>query len=323
MKKLLYVVIPNWNGADLLAGCLNSLKNQTFEHKVIVVDNGSVDNSVELLEKDFPEVILLKNPKNLGFAGGVNTGIRYALENNADYIALFNNDALAEPDWLEKLVNAMEADDKIGITTCKLMRDDKKHFDSTGDFYSTWGMPFPRDRNREDTGQRDAKESVFGATGGASLYRADMLREIGIFDETFFAYYEDVDISFRARLAGWDIIYEPSSVVYHQVSATSSKHGNLSRLHSTKNFFILYVKNMPLSLFFKYLPFFIYQAIRLAGSSTLKGKPHIWLKGFLMFLIKLPVVLKNRWEIQKSRKISPQKIDKLLYKGRPPQIPSI
>src|SRR5207253_2984925 len=144
-------------------------------------------------------------------------------------IALFNNDAVADKNWLQSLVNTMSANSEVGIATSKLLLEDKKHIDSTGDFYSIWGMPLPRGRNQLDNGQFDKPEEVFGATGGASLYRAKMLNEIGLFDEKFFAYYEDVDISFRARLAGWKVYYQPKAIAYHGLSKTSSRHPNLSR----------------------------------------------------------------------------------------------
>lgn len=318
----IFVVIPNWNGADLLADCLDSLKTQTQEHTAIVVDNGSVDNSIELIEANYPDVVLLKNSKNLGFAGGVNTGIRYALESKADAIALFNNDAVADKDWLKNLVHAITTTN-AGIVTCKLMRSDKKYFDSTGDFYSVYGIGFPRGRNQEDSGQYDQAEEVFGASGGASLYSAKMLKKIGLFDERFFAYFEDVDISFRAQLADWKVLYEPSSVAYHHVSATSSKLGNFSRYHSIKNFLIIYTKNMPAKLYWKYLPKYLYQFMRTTARSTINFQLHIWLKALIVFLAYLPSILKDRFDIQRSRQLSVSEVDALLYKKRPPVIPDL
>lgn len=318
-----FVVIPNWNGADMLADCLRSLEAQTLSHAIIVVDNGSVDDSNEIVERDFKSVVLLKNPENYGFAGGVNTGIRYALENQATYIALFNNDALADKNWLKNLQLTLEKESEAGIATCKLLRSDKVHLDSTGDFYSVWGIPFPRGRNQVDKKQFDSEKYVFAASGGASIYRASMLRSIGIFDERFFAYYEDVDISFRAQLAGWKILYEPKAIAYHEVSATSSKMGDFTRYHSIKNFLILYTKDMPAELYWKYLPVFLYQLLRTTARSFIDGKPHIWLKAIFSFLQYLPSVLKDRRHIQKTRKVDTNYIENILYKSRPPKIPTL
>lgn len=319
----LAVVIPNWNGADMIAECLRSLEKQTQNCDIIVVDNGSIDESVYIIEEMFPDVILLKLHKNTGFAGGVNTGIKYALENNYDAIALFNNDAIADKNWLKELAVQLKNDPKTGIVTGKLLREDRVHFDSTGDYYSTWGIPFPRARNKKDTRQHDTVEPVFGASGGASLYRCEMLQEIGLFDERFFAYFEDVDISFRARLSGWNIIYTSTAVAYHALSATSSKLGDFTRYHSIKNFLMLYTKNMPFSLYWKYFPYFSYQFTRTTVRSLLDGKPHVWLKSIATFLWYLPGILKDRWELQSNRKISVTQAESLLYKGRPPKIPAL
>lgn len=324
MKTKVAVVIPNWNGAEFLAECLKSLDNQTLKPQIIVVDNGSEDASVQIVENRFPKVRLIKNSKNIGFAGGVNVGIRHALEAKTEYIALFNNDAVAESDWLEKLVTAAERKKRTGIVTGKMMRSDRNLIDSTGEQYSVWGMPFPRGRNHKDTDQFDKKQEVFGASGGASLYRVEMLEEIGLFDERFFAYYEDVDISFRAQLAGWKIFYEPKAVAYHHVGATSSKLGSFTRYHSIKNFHLLYWKNMPGILFFKYLPFFWLQGIRLMISSILRGGGLTYFKGLARALLYQPFVfLFDRREIHKNKKVTWREIDELLYHDRPPKIPSL
>ena len=318
-----FVVIPNWNGEDFIADCLSSLKKQTQEHTVVVVENGSIDDSVKIIEKQFPEIVLLKQSMNHGFAGGVNIGIKYALNKKANFVALFNNDAVADKGWLKNLVSQIKNDKKAGIVTSKLLLDDKKHIDSTGDFYSIWGMPFPRGRNHFDKGQYDTTEAVFAASGGASLYRAEMLRDIGLFDEDFFAYYEDVDISFRAQLAGWNVVYEPTAVAYHRLSGTSSKLGSFSRYHATKNFHYLYVKNMPGYLFWKYFILYLLQDLRLSAGSIKHRQLTTHLKAEYEAIRKLPSILKKRRRIQKNRKVSVGQIDKLLYKKRPPKIPKI
>lgn len=318
-----WVVVPNWNGADVITECLNSLSAQDQKHKIVIVDNGSEDGSALLIEKKFPFAILLKQKVNLGFAGGVNVGIRYALDHGAKAVALFNNDAIADKKWLEGLVEGLEKIPEAGIVTGKFMRLDKKHIDSVGECYSIWGVPFPRGRNQLDEAQYDNQELVFSATGGASLYRADLFNDIGLFDERFFAYFEDVDIGFRAQLAGWQVVYEPRAVAYHHVGATASKLGNFARYHSIKNFFICYTKNMPAGLYFKYLPLFTLQSFRWLITSALKGHLLTYLKAFGRFILYLPAVLRDRRTIQGRRKVSPSDIDQLLYHKRPPKIPSI
>lgn len=322
MKKI-YVVIPNWNGADMIAESLLSLQKQSLKASIIVVDNGSVDESVSIIETRFPDVQLIKLPQNTGFAGGVNTGIRAALEQGAEAVALFNNDAAADQDWLKQLVDTMDSDQKIGIVSCKQLRTDKKHIDSTGDFYSVWGMPFPRGRNQADTGQFDQTEALFSAPAGATLYRAELFKDIGLFDEEFFAYYEDVDMSFRAQLAGWKIMYQPRAEVYHAVSATGSKLGSFTRYHATKNFYLLYAKNMPGSLYWKYLPHFTLQALRLCASSLIKGGGWAFVRGTAKAFWLTPHIIRERRNIQKKRTVSLEHINHQLYKHRPPRIPTL
>lgn len=317
------VVVPNWNGADLISDCLSSLESQTQRVNVIVVDNGSTDESVNLIKNKFPKVILLQNSKNLGFSGGVNVGIKYALAEGYDGVALFNNDAVADKEWLKHLVATMEQNATYGIVTGKLLRMKGQYLDSTGQNYTIWGAPFPRGRNQKDTGQFDTQTMVFGATGGATLYRANMLKEIGIFDERFFAYYEDDDLSFRARLSGWEVIYDPRAVAYHHVSATAAKLGKFTRYHATKNLMMTYLKNMPGLLFWKYLPLFIIWVILLAISSILRGGVLAYLKGFGQVLLNLPGLIHDRHRIQKQRKVPLKAIDQLLTRSFPPRFPKI
>lgn len=318
-----YVIVLNWNGIDMIEECLDSLLKQTYKSEVVVIDNGSIDGSVELLEKKYPEIHLVKEDINHGFAGGVNIGIKLAVEQGADAVALLNNDAVADESWVEKLVDSLNEQPDVGIVTSRLTQMDKKHLDSTGDFYTTWGMPFPRGRNQKAEGAFLKREYIFGASGGASLYRTKMFEDIGVFDETFFAYLEDVDISFRAQLAGWKISYEPSAVAYHHISATSSRMGSFSRYHTVKNFHLLYLKNMPGYLFWKYLPLFILHSVRLGISSTVRGGLLAYLRGWFKALILFPKTLVLRWNIQRKRKVNISYIDSILTHSRPRRIPPV
>lgn len=324
MKTNVTIVIPNWNGADFIAEALTSLQQQTLRHKVIVVDNGSTDNSVSIIRKNFPDVQLLEFADNAGFSGGVNRGIQPALDDGADFIALFNNDATADPKWLAELVSSAEAHPEAGIVTGKLVHMDKKHLDSTGEFYTIWGMPFPRGRNQEDVGQYDALQNVFGGTGGASLYRAEMFKKIGLFDEDFFVYFEDVDISFRAQLAGWKVRFQPSAVAYHRVSATSSRLGNFTRYHSMKNFFLTWQKNMPLPILVICMPLIIVQTARLFATTIIRNRSAILFLKSMFAVAKLtPKTLKKRCTIQRSRTVSLGYIWSVLSKQTPPIIKPI
>lgn len=323
MKLNVVVVIPNWNGADYIGKCLRSLRKQSLKPHIIVVENGSVDDSIAQINAACPEAEILAFADNAGFAGGVNRGIEPAIKGGADYILLFNNDALADKDWVKNLVTAAEEHPEAGIVTGKFMRLDKKHLDSTGDQYSTHAMPFPRGRNQVDKGQYDTPEHVFGATGGASLYRVRMLKEVGLFDEDFFAYFEDVDISFRAQLAGWKVWYQPTAKAYHHVSATSSKLGSFSRYHSTKNCILVYNKNMPGVYFWRYKLWFFVRLARMLVGSLRDHQLGAYLKGLLAGIRLMPSTLRKRHQIQRRRKVSPKYISSLLHQGPPPKIPTL
>ena len=314
------IIVPNWNGEEFLKRCLDSLLNQSVNCSIIVVDNGSKDSSLEILAKYQKKIIVLRQEENLGFAGGVNVGLKYALSNNFTYAALFNNDAIADKNWLEQLLSTAKKS-KAGIVTGKFLRADNKTIDSTGDFYTIWGLPFPRGRNTLDTGQYDQTEPVFGASGGASLYDISMLEDIGLFDEHFFAYYEDVDISFRAQLAGYRVMYSPKALAYHNVGGTSSKLGDFTIYHSAKNFWLLYLKNMPGFLYFKYLPLASFWYVRIFIGRIVRGGLLAFIKGWLKSILLLPKTLLARHKIQKKRHVSISYIDSILIKSRPSRPP--
>lgn len=319
MKMKVAVVIPNWNGADMIVASIKTLQQQSYDHTLIVVDNGSIDNSVALIEESFPGTIILKNTKNLGFAGGVNTGIRYALEKDFDAIALFNNDAQADKDWLKHLVSNLEKYPEVGIVTCKLMDIDKTHFDSTGDIYTTWGIPYPRGRDEPVSNQFDESTWIFGASGGASLYRSSMFREIGLFDEDFFAYYEDVDISFRAQLAGWKVRFEPKAEAYHATSSTGGKIKGFFTYQTMKNYPYVFWKNVPIKLMPVMLPRFLL-AYGIFYLKALLTPNRFWyaIKGHTVFLFHFPKKIMQRRNIMKNRKVSDEYIRSILTWDLPP-----
>ena len=342
MPKSCYVVIPNWNGIDLITECLEALSKQTQPHTVIVVDNGSVDGSNVVVREKFPHVQLLEFSDNAGFAGGVNRGIRPALEQGADYIALLNNDAVADPHWLERLVATMESAPKAGAVAAKILTQDGVRIDSTGDFYSVWGFGFPRGRGEEDRGQYDSprQRDIFAASGGASLFRARCLEQVGLFDERFFAYFEDVDMGFRMRLMGWKVLYEPKATVRHYIGGTSSRidahkktgkagvpkasvsghdrPSKFARYQTVKNFTYLYTKNMPGWLYWKYLPRF-WAAWGMMLVSDVKRKLFVSnMRANWAAWSHLGSVLAERRRIQRARRVSTAQIDAWLYRQLPP-----
>ncbi len=312
------IVIPNWNGKDSLGDCLNALKSQSQPVDVIVVDNGSSDGSAEFIEKNYPDVILLKNARNLGFAGGVNTGIKYSLEHGYDFVALLNNDAVADQKWLEHLVKFLDSHPRVGIVTGKILAADGKHLDSTGDIYTIWGLPFPRGRDELDSGKYDKGPWIFGASGGASLYRAKMLKAVGLFDEDFFAYYEDIDISFRAQLAGWKIAYNPQAMVRHQIGATSVAIKGFAAYQTLKNLPFLMWKNVPWPLLPKVWLRLALAWTTIAASALRRGQFISFFKAVLVGSILWPKKLLERYKIQKNRKVSVVYIKSIITHDLPP-----
>jgi len=317
------IVVLNWNGIEDTILCLEALSRQSYrDFLMVAVDNGSTDNSVEKfkdLEKLYDNKLqTLYNSKNLGFDGGVNTGIRWAIDHDFDYVALFNNDAIADKNWLKELVAAAEKE-KSGITTGLLLHEDGNTIDSTGDYYSIWGMPFPRSRGKKTS---EAPESgyVFGASGGASLYSIPMLTKIGLFDEAFFAYYEDVDISFRAQLAGYKIYYTDKAIAYHKQGATSSKIPGFAVYQTFKNIPLLYAKNVPFSLlvpigirlFVLYWLIFANAVQKGAGWPALKG----WVASIWYFWSSS---VWQRFSIQYRRKVPVSYISSLIWPDLPPE----
>lgn len=312
------VVIPNWNGKDDLPACLDSLLAQSFPCRIIVVENGSVDGSLEFLQQHYPQVTLIVHQKNLGFDGGVNAGIRRSLADNDDYVALFNNDAVADKDWLQHLVADLEANTDAGIATCKLMSIDRSHLDSTGDLYTSWGLPYPRGRGEPVSDKYDDQVQVFGASGGASLYRNSMLQQIGIFDEDFFAYYEDIDISFRAQLAGWKVRFVPAAIAYHQIGATSGKVKGFTTYQTIKNLPWVLYKNAPFTIFWRIFPRFLVAYLSFVAAALARGQMSPVLRGLFMTVIKLPKKTIERWQIQHHRTVSVRYIWSILTHDLPP-----
>lgn len=312
------VVVPNWNGATLLPGCLESLLAQSLPTHVIVVDNGSVDDSLAVLER-YPSVEVIRNPTNLGFAGGVNVGFTAAIEARFSYVAAFNSDAVADPDWLAGLTAVLDQHPEAGVAACKLLNADGTKIDSTGDCYTSWGLPYPRGRHEPDITKYDGDPEIFGASGGASLYRVEMLEEVGLFDEDFFAYFEDVDLSFRIQLAGWKIRYVPEAIAYHQIAGTSRRVTGFATKQQCRNAPLLLLKNVPRRYLLPvgcrfavgYSVNVLWALRHQEGGAALRG-----CGGAAVLAV---CGLSKRWRIQRSRKVSDEYIWSIIEHGLPPR----
>lgn len=243
------VIIPNWNGLRLLRPCLEALRRQTVaDREVIVVENASTDGSREALAAEYPEVRVLAQETNLGFAAGCNAGIRAA---RGRVIALLNNDVEAEPDWLAELLAALERHPRAGAVASRMMSHaDRTLLNAAGDLYRADGTPDSRGVWQAYGPPFDAEVEVFGASGGAVAYRREMLEDVGLFEERFFMWCEDVDLAWRARLAGWKTVYAPRAVVYHHMSATGG--GPLSSYYVGRNTLWVIARNYPGALLRKH-----------------------------------------------------------------------
>lgn len=312
------VVIPNLNGGEDLLSAIKSLVEQTIEAHIIVVDNASTDGSADNALAKFPNIELIRHTKNLGYAGGVNPGLSRAIELGTKYVAPFNDDAVADEQWLEKLIGFLKTHSEYGAVACKVLHADGKTLDSTGDYLTNWGLPYPRGRGEVDTGQYDDKTDIFAASGAASLYRVEALKQVGLLDEDFFAYYEDVDLSFRLQLAGWKVGYVPESRVYHKIGMTSGRIKGFTTLQTLKNEPLLIWKNLPARYLLHVWPRFYLAYALFFGRALTRG--HIWpaIKGVSMAawlsLKKIP----ERHHIQKTRCVSDEYIWSLIVKDLPP-----
>jgi GT2 family glycosyltransferase len=267
--KRVSVIIPNWNGKDLLGPCLESLYRQQFDDfEVILVDNGSNDGSVIFVQQSFPEVTIIGLDENRGFSAAVNAGIAASA---SPYVCLLNNDTEVDPRWLGEIVTALEANPSAGSAASKILfHSDRQTVNSAGDEFSFFGVAYQRRFMRGDAALFSEAEYVFSACGAAALYRRELFEKVGLFDESFFAYQEDVDFGFRLQLAGYRCLFVPGAVVYHKYHQTSSKVANLWMHLRERNKYFVLVKNLPAKFFFLCLPLFLLheafaflQAIRL------------------------------------------------------------
>jgi GT2 family glycosyltransferase len=312
------VVVPNWNGREMLGECLDSLLAQSHPLTVIVVENGSNDGSLEYLAETYPQVTVIPHSTNLGFAGGVNSGIRLAIADGFEFVGLFNNDAVASEDWLAELVAAADANSAVGMVTAKFLSIDGRHLDSTGDFYSSWGIPFARGRGEAASAKYDDDTVVFSASGGASLYRILMLRQIGLFDEDFFAYFEDVDLSFRAQLAGWSVEYVPRSIAFHRISATSGRVKGFAIQQTIKNLPWVLWKNLPIELFPAVFPRFCVTYASMVFGAVGRGDSRGAVRAVWKSLVLLPKKIRERSKIQRTSVVSAAHIRGLMLWDIPP-----
>jgi GT2 family glycosyltransferase len=312
MAMRVSVIIPNWNGGHHLPTCLAALRRQTCRNfEVIVADNGSTDGSLALLARDYPEVRVVALPDNRGFAGACNAGIRAA---RGEILVLLNNDTEAEPDWLAELVGSLDAHPEAGMAASKLRLFERRNvLHSAGDVYRCDGTPANRGVWLEDEGQFDESNRVFSPCGGAAAYRRSMLAEIGLLDEDLGNYLEDVDLGWRAQLAGYRCLFVPKAVVYHRVSATGG--GKIASFYTGRNTVWVLAKNYPGSLLRRHWRAVVAAQLRIAGDAlgAWRGEAaRARLRGQLTGLLTWPWLLAKRRRVQRARRVPDAYLESLM-----------
>jgi GT2 family glycosyltransferase len=319
---LVSIIIPHWRGKEILLRGLRSLREHTsLPHEIIVVDNGCDDGSVAAALQSCAGLRVVAAGKNLGFAGGCNLGMRAA---TGEYLALFNNDAVAAPHWLEPLVAAMENDPAVAACQPKILSVDRPDsFDyagACGGFLDFLGYPFCRGRVfstiEKDERQYDDLRDIFWASGACCLLRASALKETGGLDDTFFAHMEEIDLDWRLQLAGYRIIAVPEACVFHQAGSTLQAAAPRKTYLNHRNSLILLLKNRALAPLLIIFPIRVVldfvEALRQLLS--LRGKHAVMiLRAIVEVALKMPQLLDQREKVQRARKISDRAMRNRFY----------
>jgi GT2 family glycosyltransferase len=301
------VIIPNWNTRQWLPGCLDGLRAQNFrDFRILLVDNGSTDDSIALVKQHYPEVEILAFTENRGFAVAINAGIQQSC---SKYVALLNVDTVPQPDWLASLVEVMEhSPSDVGSLASKmLILEHPDLLDDAGNVLSWYGSATKRGRG-EPVENYAEMEEVFSACAGAAFYRRTFLETVGNFDESFVSYLEDVDLGLRGQLFGYRCLFVPQAKVFHQWQGSGIPRSKYVYL-ATRNRLTLLLKNIPWRLLFKYSSTLLYGQFYFF---LVYKKPLHSLAGISSFLLALPRILDQRQIIQKHKKISNQTLEILL-----------
>ncbi len=306
------IVIPTWNGRTHLEPCLGSLtslRGPAFE--IILVDNASTDDSLEFVATQHPDVTIVRNTENLGFARACNIGIEHS---KGEYILFLNNDTRVTPDFLAELVGASEADTSIGMCQSKILwMDHPELLDQVGSYFTRTGFLLHEGFMQRDGPEYERVTEIFSAKGACMLVPRRILDEVGAFDEDFFAYCEEYDLCWRIWLAGYRIIYVPRSVIYHKMGATSVRFRSAwIDFHSFKNRVCLLIKNLGGRSLIRILP--VHVALCIGGSLLLlAGLKYASAKAILQALVwnvvKIRSTLEKRKHVQaKIRRVSDREL---------------
>ncbi len=307
------VVIVNWNGKHFLSDCLDSVYGQSHRDKrIVLVDNGSDDGSVEYVSSRYGDTEIIPLKENRGFTGANNIGIRSGA---GDFVALLNNDAVAHEDWLKESLECLKLYPDAGFCASKIVNFYRRDaIDTAGDLYTRGGVNAKRGLGQRIDSYNDF-EYVFGACAAAVVYRREMLQEIGLFDEDFFIMCEDVDLSFRAQLAGYKCIYCPKAIAYHKTSGTIKDINRVFSYYGQRNLEYVFFKNMPLSLLVSHLPMHVIYNISAFLYFTMQGELISFFSAKFSFIIRFIGTVKKRRVIQEKRKVTNRYVRSLIADG--------
>ncbi|PCJ17907.1 MAG: hypothetical protein COB02_12635 [Candidatus Cloacimonadota bacterium] len=303
-EPLVSVIIPNYNGEAFLRNAVSSIVHQTWKHtEIIVVDNNSSDKSISIIKKEFPQVKIMSLNNNTGFAAAINTGVKIS---QGQYIAFFNNDAQAKPDWIKTLIDAIADKSEVGFAASRILnQNDQRLIDSAGDGITSSGKCFNIGNANLNGAHFDKQRWVFGATGAASFYKRQALLEAGELDEDFFMYLEDVDLSFRLQTLGYKCLYVPEAIVTHIGSATANSYPGLKTYYLSRNLISLLVKNIPKNIIkLNFIPFLIHILYMFFYQLLINREPVSYLRGLYHGLQMVESNIRKRKVILGARRIT-------------------
>jgi GT2 family glycosyltransferase len=308
------VVVLVWNSITL-SQCLACLDSQKYKDlEIIIVDNGSKDAVTEEIKK-YPRLNLRleRLHRNEGFAAANNIGASLA---QGRWLALLNADAYPEPDWLEKLVLAVEENPEFSFFSSRQIQANDRHLlDGAGDAYHVSGLAWRRYYNRQAEHLALQPAEVFSACGAAALYLREDFLQAGGFDEDYFSYFEDVDLGFRLRLRGKKCLYIPQAVVYHVGSASTGKRSDFSVYYGYRNLIWTFIKNMPSPFIWLYLPLHIGTLLFFAIFLTFRGQGRVIWRAILDAYLGMPKIIAKRQMIHKNLKSKPSDLLRVMSTG--------
>lgn len=309
------IIILVYNGRNYLPSLLSSLnrqKNNNLKVEIIIVDNNSSDDSIKYIEDNFPEIRIINNERNLGFAEGNNIGIKYALDKEFDFVGLLNQDIIVDENWLEPLIDRLKSSDKIAAVQPKIMHwPEKEKINSYGNILHYLGFGFTSFNGEREEEVKSYPRVINYASGAAVIFKSNALRKVGLFDKSFFMYHEDTDLSLRMKLSGFQIEFVPDSKVFHQYVFSKS----IKKFYFIeRNRFIILLKFYKILTLIIILPALIFLELGLIIQSLFNGFFLQRLKVYIYFLnpLNLINILRKRFSIQSQRIIKDRDIFKEL-----------